>query len=156
MGVSVDSGGGRGGRKGVDVELNLVPFIDLLSVCILFLLMTAVWVQISKMSAFSQPSGEATISHSEVSSINQAKEERDYDFLIRPTGVEIKQDGKSLGQFDLAQLEGKLDELKAKTAADLNPKISLRAADEVVYDDVIYVLDLVFTRNWTNITVGGL
>lgn len=36
-----------GGRKSLDAEINLVPFIDLLSVCICFLLMTAVWTQIS-------------------------------------------------------------------------------------------------------------
>ena len=35
-----------GGRKQV-VELNLVPFIDLMSVCIIFLLITAVWTQVS-------------------------------------------------------------------------------------------------------------
>lgn len=29
------------------IELNLVPFIDLMSVCIIFLLITAVWIQIS-------------------------------------------------------------------------------------------------------------
>ena len=33
-------------RKQV-VELNLVPFIDLMSVCIIFLLITAVWTQVS-------------------------------------------------------------------------------------------------------------
>jgi biopolymer transport protein ExbD len=47
MGVSVDSGGGRG--KSMNAELNLVPFIDLLSVCITFLLATAVWTQFSIM-----------------------------------------------------------------------------------------------------------
>ena len=36
-----------GGRRSLDAEINLVPFIDLLSVCICFLLMTAVWVQLS-------------------------------------------------------------------------------------------------------------
>ncbi|MBY0371880.1 biopolymer transporter ExbD [bacterium] len=36
-----------GGRRSLDAEINLVPFIDLLSVCICFLLMTAVWTQIS-------------------------------------------------------------------------------------------------------------
>lgn len=156
MGVSVDTGSGKG-RKGVDAELNLIPFIDLLSTCILFLLMTAVWVQISRMSAFSQPSGEATISHSEVSSINQAKEDRDIDILIRTQGIELKKDDKSLGVFDFAQLEAKLDQLKADYAQEpKGPKVSLRAADDVIYDDVIGVLDLVFTRNWTNVTVGGL
>jgi len=45
MGVSVDTGGGGRG-KSQNFDLNLVPFIDLLSVCITFLLATAVWTQI--------------------------------------------------------------------------------------------------------------
>jgi len=45
MGASVDTGGG-GRTKNLNADLNLVPFIDLLSVCITFLLATAVWTQI--------------------------------------------------------------------------------------------------------------
>lgn len=41
----IDTGGGRGRKVGV--ELNLVPFIDLMSVLITFLLLTAVWTQVS-------------------------------------------------------------------------------------------------------------
>ena len=48
MGVSVDSGGGGRG-KSQNFDLNLVPFIDLLSVCITFLLATAVWTQIMSL-----------------------------------------------------------------------------------------------------------
>lgn len=155
MGVSIDSGGG-GGRKGVDAELNLIPFIDLLSCCILFLLMTAVWVHISKMSAFSQPSGEATISHSEVSSITEAKEKRDFDVLIRTTGVEILDNGKSLGQFKIDDFKETLIHLKQILNKTPNPKISMRAADDVIYENVIKVLDALFTQKYTNITVGGM
>ncbi|MCX7978886.1 MAG: biopolymer transporter ExbD [Bdellovibrionaceae bacterium] len=36
----------KSGRK-INVELNLVPFIDLMSVLITFLLITAVWTQVS-------------------------------------------------------------------------------------------------------------
>lgn len=36
-------------KKNLDFELNLIPFIDLLSVCICFLLLTAVWIQIGSM-----------------------------------------------------------------------------------------------------------
>ena len=36
-----------GDKKNIAVELNLVPFIDLMSVCIIFLLITAVWTQVS-------------------------------------------------------------------------------------------------------------
>jgi len=60
MGVSVDSGGGGRG-KGMNFELNLVPFIDLLSVCITFLLATAVWTQIVSLQvdqAIQDPNAE--------------------------------------------------------------------------------------------------
>ena len=47
MGVSVGAaGGGSSRRKSLEAEINLVPFIDLLSMCICFLLITAVWVQV--------------------------------------------------------------------------------------------------------------
>lgn len=42
-------GMGSGGRRSLDAEINLVPFIDLLSMCICFLLMTAVWTQLSSV-----------------------------------------------------------------------------------------------------------
>lgn len=46
--ASVQETGGSG-RKSLNADLNLVPFIDLLSVCICFLLMTAVWTQIGAL-----------------------------------------------------------------------------------------------------------
>ena len=41
----IDSGDSSGRKK--NIELNLVPFIDLMSVLITFLLITAVWTQVS-------------------------------------------------------------------------------------------------------------
>ena len=46
----VASGRGGKGRKSLDAEVNLVPFIDLLSMCICFLLMTAVWVEMGAVN----------------------------------------------------------------------------------------------------------
>lgn len=60
MGVSVEGGKGGRGRK-LNAELNLVPFIDLLSVCITFLIATAVWVELSSMpvdQALSDPNAK--------------------------------------------------------------------------------------------------
>jgi biopolymer transport protein ExbD len=48
-GVSVD--GGAGGRRKLDTEINMIPMIDLLMVTISFLLITAVWVQSSRLEA---------------------------------------------------------------------------------------------------------
>src|SRR5262245_52514987 len=46
-GASEPTGGG--GRRKLDFDLNLVPFIDLLSCCISFLLITAVWTQMAQL-----------------------------------------------------------------------------------------------------------
>lgn len=49
--------GGRGGRN-PNVELNLVPVIDLMSVLITFLLISAVWTQVSMIqlgASFASP-----------------------------------------------------------------------------------------------------
>lgn len=37
---------GNNGKKELSVELNLMPVFDILAVCICFLLMTVVWVQV--------------------------------------------------------------------------------------------------------------
>src|SRR4051812_7178881 len=69
MHVSVK--GGKGRRKNMNFELNLVPFIDVLSTCICFLLVTAVFINLGAFhtnqavgSAKSQekPKGSVTVS----------------------------------------------------------------------------------------------
>jgi biopolymer transport protein ExbD len=55
-GVNVDSGG-RGGRRSLDTEINMIPMIDLLMVTISFLLITAVWVQSSRIDASANAPG---------------------------------------------------------------------------------------------------
>ena len=49
MGGAAPTPTGKGGKKPLDAAINLVPFIDLLSCCISFLLITAVWTQLARM-----------------------------------------------------------------------------------------------------------
>src|SRR2546422_6461034 len=49
----------KGGKKALDAEINLVPFIDLLSCCISFLLITAVWTQLARMDVRQKGQGAA-------------------------------------------------------------------------------------------------
>lgn len=46
-------------KKHLDFELNLVPFIDLLSVCICFLLITAVWMNVGSMNVKQAVGGQS-------------------------------------------------------------------------------------------------
>src|SRR4051812_17335134 len=58
MGVSVSTGG-KGGRKALSADLNLVPYIDLLTCMVAFLLITAVWTQLARLSAQQKGQGQA-------------------------------------------------------------------------------------------------
>jgi biopolymer transport protein ExbD len=44
--ISVGAGG-HGGRKSVDADIPLIPFIDLLLCCVMFLLVSAVWNELA-------------------------------------------------------------------------------------------------------------
>ena len=48
--AGIDTGGGHSGRKTINQELALIPFIDLLLCCVMFLLVTAVWAELGQMS----------------------------------------------------------------------------------------------------------
>lgn len=58
MGISVGNGP-RGRRKSLDADLNLVPYIDLLTCMIAFLLIAAVWTQLSRLQVQQRGQGEA-------------------------------------------------------------------------------------------------
>ena len=49
--AGVDVGGSSGKKRAVDQEINMIPFIDLLMVTISFLLITAVWSSMARLTA---------------------------------------------------------------------------------------------------------
>ena len=59
MGGAAPTPTGKGGKKPLDASINLVPFIDLLSCCISFLLITAVWTQLARMDVVQKGQGAA-------------------------------------------------------------------------------------------------
>jgi biopolymer transport protein ExbD len=49
--AGIDVGGGHGGRRSLDHQVPLIPFIDFLLCLVSFLLITAVWTQMSRINA---------------------------------------------------------------------------------------------------------
>ena len=58
MAVVIDGGGGDR-KKPLHAELNLVPYIDLLTCMVAFLLITAVWSQLARLEAHQKGQGQA-------------------------------------------------------------------------------------------------
>lgn len=58
MSVSVEPQG-KGGKRSLNASLNLVPYIDLLTCMVAFLLITAVWTQLAQLKTAQRgPGGE--------------------------------------------------------------------------------------------------
>ena len=134
MGMSGDSG------EKLNIELNLVPFIDLLSSLVLFLLLTAVWVQVSTINSQIEKKGSAASS--------AKKEDSQLSIRLTPMGFSLtwpaklsilpSEITKSRGQFDYPALEARIKEGRQKF-----PEItaSVNADDEVDYGEVIRTID---------------
>lgn len=62
--AGIDVGtGGDGGRRQLNREINMIPFIDFLLVTVAFLLITAVWVTFSRVNADAQLPGKPDVDH---------------------------------------------------------------------------------------------
>ena len=57
MGFTIDGRGSR--QKPVNAKLNLVPYIDLLTCMVAFLLITAVWSQLARLNVHQKGQGQA-------------------------------------------------------------------------------------------------
>jgi biopolymer transport protein ExbD len=136
---------GRGGRRPLDATINLVPFIDLLSCCISFLLITAVWVQLARLDVSQQTPGEAGERDGPPRVRLTLHVGADGYLLSKSTG-ERREIGLRDGDYDYARLSAVMQEVK-KEHGDVR-QITLRVADGIRYSRVVMTMDQV-------IAVGG-
>jgi biopolymer transport protein ExbD len=147
----------RSGKKELNAELNLVPFIDLLSCCIAFLLITAVWTQISALNVASSggPPDEKQKAETTID-VKLLLTEKGYSLTMAGAAVEIpKVAGKDGAQvFDRKTLDDKLKTLKA-TLPD-QTAITVQPEDAVAYDDLVNTVDTCMGEHLRNVTVAPL
>lgn len=151
MGGAAPVPGGKSGKKPLDAAINLVPFIDLLSCCISFLLITAVWTQLARMDVTQKGQGAAG-----------ASDEKPPEPTVNLT-LYIDKDGftfaKSTGESTPIPMKGEeydytklADILKdAKTAYPDKNDIQVKADDSVQYQKIIRTMDIVLSAKFPDI-----
>jgi biopolymer transport protein ExbD len=157
MGGGAPAPTGKGSKKPLDADLNLVPFIDLLCCCIAFLLITAVWTQMARIDVSQK--GKAENAKEEE---KEPKEEpkklivvltKD-GYILTDGGekVEIPMKGK---HYDLLGLGEKLRRLRASTP-DMATKTDINVASEdgVKYDDIIHTMDACIQEGFKDIALS--
>lgn len=150
--AQIDSGGS--GRS-TNFELNLVPFIDLMSVMITFLLITAVWNQISMIQIGSSIYGKKT---------NDAPAEPPPKADI-PLRVDVRTDGYRLvvasqtiaiplvnGRYDQPTLKARLEQVKASYPDKQDGVVT--AQDSVVYNEIIGGMDMLLQAGFPSVSIA--
>lgn len=128
-------------KKELNFELNIMPILDILSVLITFLLLTAVWVQIGSMDV-RQAIGDNAISGKNPPSIwATVKQDGTVDLSLRD--VKVRQSELRLrgvrGEIDWNALAEQLRGLKAQLP-DLKTGV-IRPEAGTRYGDVIRLMD---------------
>ncbi len=142
--------GHSGKGKPVNVEYNLVPFIDLLSCLIAFLLMTAVWTQISMIQTNEGTSGGERSEADFTLALYVYKDRQELSIGNKKT-VRIP---KKSDEYDLDVL---MQEFAAMKQSYPNKKdILILAQDKVLYKELIKTMDAAIGSDIANITLSGM
>lgn len=140
----------KGGKKPLDGALNLVPFIDLMAVLIVFLIMSAVWTQLGRLQV-AQSGGISEALPVEHVELRVRMTESSLQISAGPTpppALHLTRDES--GRLSTEPLALQVAELKRafpETAA-----FTIEAEDGVKYEDLIRVIDTI-TPSFPSISV---
>ncbi len=148
---------GGGGKKSVDFNLNLVPFIDLMSAMISFLLITAVWTQIAKIDVKQKPNLPAE----DTPPPPPDEEQINLSVLVEGTGYKVMKKGAVIKEivkkgedYDVTTLSETLKQMRAEHPE--NEDIEVRCENKVPYQELITVMDIALTHSLSGISVSGV
>ena len=149
---------GLGKKKDLNTELNLTPFIDLLSTCVCFLLITAVWIEIGALEIKQSTGTEAA---------DSTKKTYDLDIVYSSpqlVNLNLKKGGKRIKSY---KVEGKEYSEIVEKLNDLIPSQVLNFKNQVIkistatitpkstvnYGQMVKVMDVLRNNEIVNIGV---
>jgi biopolymer transport protein ExbD len=149
--AGIQFGAAGGGKKAVDAEIPLVPFIDLLLCCVMFLLVTAVWNQMASIGASQNAPGRASSDRVASERIQLQVALSADGFVVSTSAGDSLRVGKVHGVQDLEGLRAQLDKLR--TAYPQQHSIAVAAEDGIAFEEVVTTMDAVKSRGFSAITL---
>lgn len=149
MSVSVDTGN-KSGKKELNAELNLVPYIDLLTCMVAFLLITAVWSQLARLEAHQKGQGQAG---------EETPPEKIVKLVVVVNGegfnLVADQDQQPIpkrgDQYDFEKLGAELKKFK-DTHPDKND-VQVASEDTIKFEVLIRTMDMALTSRFPDISL---
>ena len=136
MAISLQSEG-KGGKKSLMADLNLVPYIDLLTCMVAFLLITAVWTQLARLKVSQNGSGETDGVEPPMTKVVVLVGDEGFNLVVDQDRQTI---GKKNGEYDFERL---LTELKKVKAGHPDKEdIQVASEDSITFDLLARTMDM--------------
>lgn len=147
-GVNLPEGGGK---RTLDFELNLVPFIDLLSCCISFLLITAAWTQLARLETIQKVEAAGAAGGTPEDKIQLVVFDWGYE-LLPPGQTESCAIKKQNGAYDHKFLRRELQRMRTERPAMTIAAVA--AEDKLDFIEVVGVMDICVDLGLINVSLG--
>lgn len=132
----------KGGKKSMDANINLVPYIDLLMTIMTFLVMTAVWTQIASLEVLNS-SGNAPVDPVDP----DPDAPKPIFIIITPDDVKVQEEGAEIKPF--THIDGLVDKVKLteelerlRVARPDRSEVKIKAESDVLFENVATVIDV--------------
>jgi biopolymer transport protein ExbD len=133
MGAMVETNGPRG-RRSLDAAVNLVPYVDILMTLMVFLVMCAVFTQISSLTVHAKSPGVADAAP------EAEPTQPPLTIVVTSRGVVLELPGARIEVArDTREIERAIRSLVA--APNDDTRCTLRSDDGVSYGDLVEVID---------------
>jgi biopolymer transport protein TolR len=153
MASVVGGASGSGRKKSLDAEINLVSFIDLLSMCICFLLMTAVWLEVGSLQVKQSHGTDAAPSNSQSQELTLKVTSATQADLILKQGGRVLQKA-NLKSDSLAALAKQIDQNVASwNRGSVISAAMIETSSAVSYGDLVQVMDSLRRNQVVNLGV---
>jgi len=147
--------------KHLDFEINLIPCIDLLSVCICFLLLTAVWLNVGSLNVKQAVGGQSAAETEKKPALwVMMGQNGDLNFQVQdskrvpPNLAKLRLQGTADGKANTPELVKLIEQLVAVEPALKTALIQPQAAS--AYEDIIALMDEIKKKGLTDLGVAPL
>jgi biopolymer transport protein TolR len=127
----------RDGKKSLSADLNLVPYIDLLTCMVAFLLITAAWTQLAQLNVKQRGPGGDVDGTPPMTKIMLLVGDEGFNLTV---GEERHWVPKQAGEYDFAALEHSLKQAKASHPD--KDDVEIAAEETVIFDPLSHAMDV--------------
>jgi len=153
MGGAAPEPSGKGKKKALDAVVNVVPFIDLLSCCLAFLLITAVWTQVGKIQVSQAGGISETPPDNKTLTLTLTVTDKGYALMSGQDAavIDIMKKGT---EYDIVGLTDKLKEIKARFPDQ--HAITVQPEDSIQYNDLVQAIDTCIKNGLEAVSVQAI